>query len=253
MKLTVATPLALVVEADDVRHLRAEDETGAFGILPGHADFLTALAVSVASWRDAAGAEHHVALRGGMLAVRGGDTIAIASPEAVAGDDLRRLQGGGARPIPPPPRRGAGGTLAGAASASRRNPQDRALFAVRAVAGSARISWFNRRNGDGGAGVVRPGPPPRDRADHPERLDRAVELRRVRREHWQREGERSIGRNLAMIGVLGWTIVTPTLIGIFGGRWLDRIFDTGIFWSLGLLVAGLALGCWLAWNWMQRE
>jgi len=92
VKLSVATPLALVVESDDVRHLRAEDDTGAFGILPGHADFLTALAVSVASWRDAAGAEHHVALRGGMLAVRGGDTIAIASPEAVTSDDLRRLQ-----------------------------------------------------------------------------------------------------------------------------------------------------------------
>lgn len=92
MKLTVATPLALIVETDDVRHLRAEDETGAFGILPGHADFLTALAVSVASWRDAAGGEHHVALRGGTLAVRGGDAIAIASPEAIVGDDLHRLQ-----------------------------------------------------------------------------------------------------------------------------------------------------------------
>ncbi len=54
MKLTVTTPLAIVVEADDVAHLRAEDETGAFGILPGHADFLTALAISVVSWRDAA-------------------------------------------------------------------------------------------------------------------------------------------------------------------------------------------------------
>ena len=50
MRLTITTPLAIVVEADDVAHLRAEDETGAFGILPGHADFLTALAVSVASW-----------------------------------------------------------------------------------------------------------------------------------------------------------------------------------------------------------
>ena len=27
----------------------------------------------------------------------------------------------------------------------------------------------------------------------------------------------------------------------------------GIFWTLGLLVVGLALGCWLAWNWMHRE
>jgi F-type H+-transporting ATPase subunit epsilon len=92
VRLTVTTPLAIVAEADDVVHLRAEDETGAFGILAGHADFLTALAVSVASWRDDRGAEHHIALRGGMLEVRGGDTIRIASPEAVPGDDLRHLE-----------------------------------------------------------------------------------------------------------------------------------------------------------------
>ena len=92
MRLTVATPLVIVVEVGDVVHLRAEDDTGAFGILPGHADFLTALAVSVASWRDDRGAEHHVAVRGGMLEVRGGNTIGVATPEAVAGDDLQRLE-----------------------------------------------------------------------------------------------------------------------------------------------------------------
>jgi F-type H+-transporting ATPase subunit epsilon len=92
VRLTIATPLAIVIEAGDVAHLRAEDETGAFGILPGHTDFLTALAVSVASWRDDRGAEHHVAVRGGMLEVRDGDAIAIATPEAVPGDDLHRLE-----------------------------------------------------------------------------------------------------------------------------------------------------------------
>ena len=92
MRLTVTTPLAIVVEAGDVVYLCAEDDTGAFGILPGHADFLTALAVSVASWRDDRGAEHHVAVRGGMLEVRDGNTIGIATPEAVAGDDLQRLE-----------------------------------------------------------------------------------------------------------------------------------------------------------------
>jgi F-type H+-transporting ATPase subunit epsilon len=92
MKLTVSTPLAIVAEADDVAHLRAEDETGAFGILPGHADFLTALAVSVVSWRDRHGAEHHLAVRGGMLEVSGGNAITVATREAVADDDLHRLQ-----------------------------------------------------------------------------------------------------------------------------------------------------------------
>lgn len=92
MRLSVATPLAIVVETDDVAHLRAEDESGAFGILAGHADFVTALAVSVASWRDESGGEHHVALRGGVLEVQGGDTIVIATPEAVPGDDLHHLE-----------------------------------------------------------------------------------------------------------------------------------------------------------------
>jgi len=89
--------------------------------------------------------------------------------------------------------------------------------------------------------------------EQPERLDEAVRLRRRRRERWQREGERSIAQNLALIGTLGWTIVTPILIGIFAGRWLDRAFGSGIFWTLGLLVAGLALGCSLAWKRMHRE
>lgn len=92
MKLTVATPLALAVDAADVAYLRAEDDTGAFGILPGHTDFLTALAVSVVSWRDEHGTEHHVAVDGGMLQVRGGKTIAVATREAVPGDDLYHLE-----------------------------------------------------------------------------------------------------------------------------------------------------------------
>jgi F-type H+-transporting ATPase subunit epsilon len=92
MKLTVATPLAVIVDADSVGHVRAEDASGAFGILPRHADFLTMLAVSVITWRDAEGAEHHVAVRGGMLAVRSGDKVSVATPEAVAGDDLHTLE-----------------------------------------------------------------------------------------------------------------------------------------------------------------
>ena len=86
-----------------------------------------------------------------------------------------------------------------------------------------------------------------------ERLVQAVRKRQARRELWQREGERSLGQNLAMIGALGWTIVAPTLLGIFAGRWLDRTFHSGIFWTLGLLVAGLAAGCAFAWRRMHSE
>src|SRR3954447_12634312 len=92
MRLTVTTPLAIVTEVEGVAHLRAEDVTGAFGILPGHADFLTALDISVVTWRDKAGAEHHLAVRAGMLDVRDGARITIATRDAIASDDLHHLE-----------------------------------------------------------------------------------------------------------------------------------------------------------------
>lgn len=91
MRLVVTTPTAVVVDAADVRSLRAEDESGAFGILPGHADFLTVLAVSVISWQDDQGAPHHVAVRGGVLTVRDGREVSVATREAVGEDTLERL------------------------------------------------------------------------------------------------------------------------------------------------------------------
>jgi len=92
MRLMVTTPVDVVLNADGVAHVRAEDESGSFGILPGHADFLTALTVSVVAWRDAAARERYVAVRGGLLRVGGGDTVEIASREAMAGDDLQALE-----------------------------------------------------------------------------------------------------------------------------------------------------------------
>jgi F-type H+-transporting ATPase subunit epsilon len=91
MKLVVTTPTELLIDADDVCHVRAEDETGAFGILPGHADFLTSLAISVISWRDSADDLHHVAVRGGLLTVRDGALVEVATREAVGEETLARL------------------------------------------------------------------------------------------------------------------------------------------------------------------
>jgi F-type H+-transporting ATPase subunit epsilon len=83
---------SVIVDADDIRSVRAEDASGGFGLWPGHADFLTVLRVSVLSWRDAAGTWHHCALRRGVLSLRGGCELSIATREAVAGDDLEQLE-----------------------------------------------------------------------------------------------------------------------------------------------------------------
>ncbi len=89
MRVRIVTPLSVVVD-EDADSLRAEDASGSFGIRPGHAAFLTALSVSILSWKTA-GVERYCALRGGVLTVTGGSTIAVATREAVAGDDLATL------------------------------------------------------------------------------------------------------------------------------------------------------------------
>jgi ATP synthase protein I len=84
--------------------------------------------------------------------------------------------------------------------------------------------------------------------DEDDGLDEAVRIRQERRELPQSERERSFAQNLAMIGVLGWTIVTPALVGIFAGRWIDHHLESGFFWTLTLFFPGLVLGCVLAWR-----
>jgi F-type H+-transporting ATPase subunit epsilon len=60
--------------------------------MAGHVPFLTALAASVVSWRDGTGREKYCAVRGGLLTVRGGQEIAIATRQAFLGDDLSQLE-----------------------------------------------------------------------------------------------------------------------------------------------------------------
>ncbi|PWC83082.1 ATP synthase F0F1 subunit epsilon [Azospirillum sp. TSH100] len=92
MSLLITTPTSVAAKLSGIRHLRAEDSSGAFGIWPGHADLLTALAISVISWRTADGREGHCAVRGGVLTIRDGAQIAVATREAVTGDDLHALE-----------------------------------------------------------------------------------------------------------------------------------------------------------------
>jgi ATP synthase protein I len=84
-------------------------------------------------------------------------------------------------------------------------------------------------------------------------LIREVRRHQARRAAFARDGEPSVGRRLAQIGVLGWIIVAPMLGGIAVGRWLDGRFDTGLFWTAPLLMVGLGLGGWFAWRWMDSS
>lgn len=65
--------------------------------------------------------------------------------------------------------------------------------------------------------------------------------------------EPSLGRRFGQIGILGWMIVIPVLLGIVIGSWLDRLLNTGITLSAALTMAGAALGLWLAFRWMHDQ
>lgn len=89
MRLRIVTPLQIVAD-EDFTSLRAEDASGAFGIMAQHAAFLTTLTVSIVSWRlDKV--EQFCALRGGTLTVSGGNCVTITTREAIRGDSLATL------------------------------------------------------------------------------------------------------------------------------------------------------------------
>jgi len=92
----------------------------------------------------------------------------------------------------------------------------------------------------------------RSPGDSDAKLVQSVARRAARRAFWLAHGERSLARNLAMIGALGWLVVTPTLVGVFAGRWLDRRLGAGIFWTGALLTVGVVAGCALAWRRIQE-
>jgi ATP synthase protein I len=88
--------------------------------------------------------------------------------------------------------------------------------------------------------------------DDQDPLVKGIRQRGERHRRWLREGDSSVAQRLAQIGVLGWMIVVPMLVGVFVGRWLDQQFNSGLFWTAPLLMLGLALGCWSAWKWIAN-
>jgi ATP synthase protein I len=88
--------------------------------------------------------------------------------------------------------------------------------------------------------------------EQPDKMEEAAR-KALRRDRAGKETpEPSLGARLGQIGALGWTIVVPILVALFLGRWLDRRFSTGVFFSAPLTMIGAAFGLWQAWRWMSR-
>jgi ATP synthase protein I len=64
---------------------------------------------------------------------------------------------------------------------------------------------------------------------------------------------RSVWFGLGMLGLIGWSVAVPTLVGVALGVWLDHRHPGQHSWTLALLVAGLLIGCLNAWHWVVQE
>ena len=69
----------------------------------------------------------------------------------------------------------------------------------------------------------------------------------------RRNPKQGIWFGLGMMGLIGWSVVVPTLLGAAFGVWLDNSHPGGYSWTLMLLVIGLVIGCLNAWHWVRKE
>jgi ATP synthase protein I len=84
-------------------------------------------------------------------------------------------------------------------------------------------------------------------------FSRDVAAKAARKLRAQRNSTQGVWLGLGMMGLIGWSVVVPTLLGAALGIWLDNRHPGNHSWTLALLVAGLVVGCVNAWRWVGKE
>lgn len=69
----------------------------------------------------------------------------------------------------------------------------------------------------------------------------------------QRHVTQTVWSGLGMMGLVGWSVAIPTLLGAALGIWIDKHYPGSHSWTLTLLAIGLGLGCFNAWHWVTKE
>jgi ATP synthase protein I len=80
-----------------------------------------------------------------------------------------------------------------------------------------------------------------------------VGAKAARKRKAQRQVTQTVWSGLGMMGMVGWSVAVPTLLGAALGLWLDKHHPGSHSWTLMLLAVGLGLGCFNAWHWVTKE
>ena len=94
---------------------------------------------------------------------------------------------------------------------------------------------------------------PKERRDkQAETFTREIGSKERRRMKGKRGKNETVWFGLGMIGVVGWSVAIPTLIGTALGLWVDRTWPSRFSWALMLLILGVTLGALNAWHWVRK-
>ncbi len=93
--------------------------------------------------------------------------------------------------------------------------------------------------------------PPEKEREH--QFTEAVRAKEERKLKARRNRKSSLWFGFGMFGMVGWSVAIPALIGTALGVWLDARYAGSISWTLTGLLAGIVVGCFIAWLWVTRE
>jgi ATP synthase protein I len=84
-------------------------------------------------------------------------------------------------------------------------------------------------------------------------FSREVGAKAARKLKAQDNAKKGVWFGLGMMGLVGWSVVVPTLLGVVAGIRLDNDHPGKFSWTLTFLIIGLCLGCLNAWYWVTKE
>ncbi len=82
---------------------------------------------------------------------------------------------------------------------------------------------------------------------------KSIEQQSKRKIKARKNEHRNIWFGLGMFGLIGWSVMIPTIAGIALGIWIDKSWPSQVSWTLTLMFTGIVLGCLNAWRWIGEE